>query len=230
MFTLEHEGAPRFTRDKMPNIKDQLGALDISFDTVESSRLVQHAHLSPELLEVLIDVISASTLFNNLVSTSKIDILLYQEIIVSILYRLLAISFHEEKSLPPSIEDAYHVGLTLFMMSLFLQHGRKRLLQYDNITMRLKNVLDSAALDQEHGLKFWLLMVEGVWVVEDDDAQWLPPSVESEARNMGLIDWEHARKVLERYPWIHPLHDEPGIQIWEKAMCYRNSSLAKNFI
>ena len=161
---------------------------------------------------------SASTLFNDLTSTSKVDLFQYQEIIISILYRIFALNFHENTSLPPTIEDAYHVGLTLFIMTLFLQHGRKRMLQYHNVVRRLRNVLDSKVLDQEHELKFWLSMVGGVWVNQDDGAEWLPPLVRSEARKMGLTGWEDAKSVLKRYPWIHPLHDEAGVQVWEKAI------------
>lgn len=218
MFTLEHEGPPQFFRNNMLNIKKQFKDLGIPFDFRKSRGLVQHAGLSPALLEILIDVISVSTLFNDLTSTSKIDLFQYQEIIISILYRIFAIPFHRGTSLPPTIGDAYHVGLTLFIMTLFLQHGKKRMLQYHNIVRRLRNVLDSKVLDQEHELKFWLSMAGGVWVSQDDGAEWLPPLVRSEAKKMRLTGWEDAKSVLKRYPWIHPLHDETGVQVWEKAI------------
>ncbi|KAF1964065.1 hypothetical protein BU23DRAFT_494060 [Bimuria novae-zelandiae CBS 107.79] len=217
MYTLQREVAPRFHRDNMTAIKCTLASLHLPFDNETSHMLAQHSELDPRLQDVLGDVISTSTLFNDLPSTRKVDLYLYQEIFVSILYRLHAIPFHPNPNLPPTIGDAYHVGLTLFMMSLFLQHGRHRILQYSNVTRRLKDVLESMTLEQEDWLRFWLLMVEAVWVAEDEGTEWLVRMVGEQARKMGLETWKDARDAVLRYPWIGALHDEPGRLIWEKA-------------
>lgn len=217
MFALQHETEPSFRRDEMPNIIHTLAALDVPFDLEASQNLGRRSKLSPALLKVFLDVQSASRLFNNKQFTRKIDLFLYQDMIVSVFYRLLAISFHQDDSLPPTIDDAYHVGLSLFMMSLFLQHGRNRILQFHNITTRLRTVLNSHILEQEPQLEFWLLMMDGVWVGDDEGTDWLPPMVKDQARKLGLRTWTAVRKAVAEYPWIGELHDSPGKITWEKA-------------
>ena len=217
MFTLQHEIEPTFSRDEMPNIRRTLAELNVPFDTGDVDNLDKHSELSPTLLEIFLDAQSASKLLNNRQYTQQIDLYLYQELIVSIFYRLLAIPFHQDTTLPPTIEDAYHVGLSLFMMSLFLQHGRNRILQFRNVTARLRMVLNSHSLDREPHLRFWLLMMDGVWVGDDDDTEWLPPMVRAQARKLGLHNWKAARKSIAEYPWIGELHDRSGRTLWQKA-------------
>ena len=209
---------PRFNRNRMPEIRNTLASLHISFDNEASRKLIQHPRLNPALLDVLTDVISATTLFNDLTSTRKIDLYLYQEVLVSIFYRLLSIPFHADTSRAPTVEDAYHIGLTLFLMSLFLQHGRNRIIDYGKLVAKWDSVLRSPSMEQEEGLAFWLLMVGGFWVVDDDDAEWLLPMIRDQANRMNCKTWEAVKDTVRRYPWIGPIHDKLGIYIWTKAM------------
>ncbi|KAF2451561.1 hypothetical protein P171DRAFT_515562 [Karstenula rhodostoma CBS 690.94] len=216
MYALQCEDTPRFYRSKMPHVISLLRALDLPFDREAARKQVQHPKLDPALLDVLIDIICASTLFSDLPSTQKVDLYLFQELLVSICYRLLAIPYSHH---PPRIEDSYHVGLMIFMMSLFLQVGSQRIMSYRNVTRRLKRVLESDFLDGEDDLRLWLLMMGSVWVADDEDADWLMPMVCAQTRKMELRSWSEAREVVERWPWIGALHDALGRLVWERARC-----------
>lgn len=217
MFTLQNESPPRFQRDRMLELEQKFASLHLPFDREASRQLVRHSGLNVGLVEVLVDAITTSALFNDLSSVQKIDLYLFQELLITIFYRLLTIPFHPNPSSPPTIEDAYHAGLTLFMTTLFLQYGSKRALHCVSITGRLKIVLQSTTLEREDGLKLWLLMLNCVWVMGDGEADWLLPIVGEQSRKMDLSAWEEARKVVERYPWIGRLHDESARLFWEKA-------------
>jgi hypothetical protein len=214
MYTLQCEGTPHFHRSNMPQIISTLHALDLPFDQEAAYKRVQHPTLDPALLDVLLDVTCTSTLFSDIPSARKVDLYLFQELLVSICYRLLAIPHSHS---PPRIEDAYHVGLTIFMMSLFLQIGSQRVMNYNNVTKRLKNILEGDILESEDGLKFWLLMLGGVWVTDDDNVEWLIPMMFTQRRKMQLCNWSEAKEVLERWMWIGVLHDGPGRMVWERA-------------
>ncbi|KAJ4301484.1 hypothetical protein N0V90_003576 [Kalmusia sp. IMI 367209] len=216
MFTLHHEDVPRFYRDKLPEIKANLEAMNIPFDRDSAQKQIQHPSLNPRFLDILLDVINTSTLFNDLLSTHRVDLYTFQEILVSICYRLFAFDAQRNTE-KPTIQDAYLVGLKLFMMSLFLQVGRQRLMEYDNMTCRLRGVLERGALDGEDELKLWLLMMGGVWILDDVDAEWLVPMAKEQARRMGLSRWDEAYEVLRKYPWIEALHDESGRTVWERS-------------
>lgn len=216
MYTLQCEDTPRFHRSNMPQIIATLHALDLPFDRDIARNQVQHLKLDHALLDVLVDIICASTLFNDLPSTRKVDLYLFQELLVSICYSLLAIS---HSHYPPRIEDAYHVGLIIFMMSLFLQVGSQRIMNYDNVTRRLRTVLESDLFDGENDLRFWLLMMGGVWVADEEGAGWLMPMMHAQTRKMRLHSWNEAREVVERFPWIGVLYDAPVKIFWERARC-----------
>ncbi|KAJ4351475.1 uncharacterized protein N0V89_006818 [Didymosphaeria variabile] len=216
MFTLQREETPRFHRSRMPQIISTLHALDLPFDREAAQKHVQHLDLDAALLDVLLDIICTSVLFNDPPSARKVDLYLFQELLVTVCYRLLAIPHTHS---PPRIEDAYHIGLTLFMMELFLQVGKQRVMSYDNVTRRLRRVLESDVLEGEGELRFWLLMLGGVWISDDEDAEWLLPKMFAQTRKMRLRSWSDAREVLERWPWIGALHDGPGKMVWERARC-----------
>jgi hypothetical protein len=198
----------------MPQIISTLHTLDLNFDQEAAYKLVHHRTLDPAILDVLLDVICTSTLFSDIPSARKVDLYLFQELLVSVCYRLLAIPHSHS---PPRIEDAYHVGLTIFMMSLFLQIGKQRVMNYDNVTKRLRNIVESDLLEGEDELRFWLLMLGGVWVADDDHVEWLMPMMFTQTRKMQLWSWSKAKEVLDRWPWIGGLHDGPGRMVWERA-------------
>ncbi|OAG10003.1 uncharacterized protein CC84DRAFT_459240 [Paraphaeosphaeria sporulosa] len=214
MYALQCEDTPRFHRSHMPQIISTLHSLDLPFNREAARKQVQHPNLDSALLDVLIDVICATTLFNDLHSTRKVDLYFFQEILVDYCYRLLAIPHLHS---PQTLEDAYHVGLKIFMMSLFLQVGSQRIMNYDNVTERLKMVLESDILDGENELRFWLLMMGGVWVADNEDVEWLVLVKHAQTRKMGLGSWSEAKQIVEMWPWIGRLHDAPGKLFWDRT-------------
>ncbi|KAL5428584.1 hypothetical protein PMIN04_000729 [Paraphaeosphaeria minitans] len=124
MYALQCEDTPRFHRSNMPKIISTLHSLDLPFNREAARKQVQHSELDPALLDVLGDIFCAATLFNDLPSTRKVDLYLFQEMLVDYYYLLLAIPHPHS---PTTLEDAYHVGLMIFLMSLFCRLVRSAL-------------------------------------------------------------------------------------------------------
>jgi len=190
-----------------------LASKQLSFDRTAARKLVQHEGLDERLLDILLDIMIMSILFNGNNYGEKIDLFLFQELLISVCYRLMAFDAVENKK-RCAVQDGYQIGLTLFMMSLFLQYGRRRVLNYDNMTQRLKRILESSTLRGEDEFVLWLLMTGGVWVLDDADMEWLHPKIKAHAEGMGLRSYEEVLECVEKYPWIGKLHEEPGRTIW----------------
>lgn len=216
MITLQRENTPLFYRDRMPQIIETLETMDLPFDREAARKQVRHPQLDPPMLDILVDVICTTTLFDDFTVAKRIDLYLFQEFLISICYRLVAIPYLHS---PSKIEDAYHIGLTLYMMTLFLQVGSQRIMNYDNVTRRLRKVLESDVLDSEDDLRFWLMVVGGVWVLDDEDADWLMLMVNTQAEKMQIRSWAEARDVLNRGLWLGVVHDGPGSTVWTRARC-----------
>lgn len=215
MYALHNETTPRFYRCNMTQVISTLHSLSLPFDREAARKQVQHPGLDPALQDVLVDMLCAKTLFNDLPSTKKVDLYLFQEILVSYCYRLLAIPHSHD---PPRIDDAYHVGLMIFLMSLFLHVGSQRFMEYDNLTRRLRRVFESEFLEGEDELKLWVLMMGSVWVASDEDTEWLLVIMRGLMRSLELGSWSEVVRVLKRWPWIGTLHDGPGRMFWSRVI------------
>jgi hypothetical protein len=148
----------------------------------------------------------------------KFDPFAFQDILISVLYRLL-------HRFPPSdpgpeaseLDRLSSLGLLAFMSTMLFQPGRKLRLPYELLATKLRHELlaetiSSASLDES--FLFWILYVGAISVFRDDDMDWLTPRVKSTASSLGIKDWASAREQLCRYPWIHVFHDGPARELW----------------
>lgn len=106
------------------------------------------------------------------------------------------------------------------MMTTFLQHEVRRILEYDLISFCLGDILDRQSEDLEDDFVLWLVLIGGVWTVGKDQKEWLSRTIRSKAQILGLKTWDDAQDAVSKYPWIQVLHDAPGQTLWDDSHCY----------
>lgn len=208
-----------YFRDRIPFARAMLEAEGFSFNRTVAESTIHHHELNPYLHEILLDVTNVSILFNNIPPNTSMNYLTFAELVHSICYRLSRFQpLHEPSSLS-DLEEVYHIGLTMFMITLFMQfdHSR-RVLKCDAVFSRLRSVLyrDLSGLDND--LVLWILFMGGIWITNGPDDSWLNWKIKEMALSMGIDSWTEIYSVICTFPWIKKLHDEPGSTLW-KSIC-----------
>jgi len=170
--------------------------------------------LDPFLRQILLDVTDIASLFN---MDYKIDPQKLQEVVVSVGCRL--VRFHPlcGPQLEIKLESAFHIGLTSFMTTLFIQFGRRRFLKYGLVTQYLKNVIDRGLDEEDNDLMLWLLFIGGTSVLAGADQAWLVSRTQQAVQSLGIKSWAELHQCLVQFPWINSLHDKVGKALWDSV-------------
>lgn len=207
-----------YFRDRMPQARAMLEAEGLPFDRSVAESTIRHQNLNPYLYEILLDVTNVSMLFNKIPPNTRLNYFTFAELVHSICYRLSRFQpLHQPSSLS-DLEDVYHIGLTLFMITLFMQFDHhQRLLKCDAVFSRLRRILyrDLAELDDD--LVLWILFMGGIWITDGPDDSWLHWKIRKTTLSMGIDSWTEIYSVICAFPWIKNLHNEPGIALWESV-------------
>ncbi|RYO75252.1 hypothetical protein DL764_010538 [Monosporascus ibericus] len=217
-YALQYGGPTAFFRDRMPELRKSLASKGLSLDCTSAVSSIPYDGLEPYLQDILLDVMSISSLFNSDLSYRTLDFLTFQEMNYSICFRLLRFRPLGHAGQGSGIQAAYHTGLTIFVITLFLQHTHHRRIQdYELVSMRLREVFDSGLDDLDDGLVLWLMILGSIWTTGDVDGDWLLPKISSEAQRLGLKTWDDARDIICKFPWINALHERPGRAVWRQV-------------
>lgn len=217
MFTIQQGEAPLFYRDRMYEVNRKLASQQFRLEHSSDASFVCHQRLDSVLQDVILDVTRICTLFNKYLKTQPLDLLDFQEAIVSICYRLLRFRTLSASRHISDMQSAYHIGLLIFMMTLFLQNNQSRMIKTGFVTSCVKCVLDTGLEASEDEMTFWLLMLGGMWGLRDDDEGWIISRLQGMALKLGIMTWDRAQKLLGRFPWIDAIHDQPGRKLWDQV-------------
>lgn len=163
------------------------------------------------------DIMKVSRLFNSGVAAKKLGATAFQDIITTTCYRLLEIRPIDRPRCDINpVANTIHLALLSFMTTFLIQIGRQRRLRYELLSRKLMKALDNpkfqAAVDPATHL--WLLVIAGISVLSKDHRVWLKPRLTDAVEQFGCTDWQFARRLLGKYPWIGELHDQPASQLW----------------
>jgi hypothetical protein len=170
--------------------------------------------MHPFLKQIFQDVMNLTSLFNMGDVNFRLDPHELQEVMVSVGHRL--IRFHPlcEPQLENEVESAYHIGLIVFVTTLYIQRGRRRFLKYRLVGKCLIETINRS-LDEENGdLMLWLLFLGAISVLQDLDRNFLVDKIQKVMLSVHISTWEAVHKSLLRFPWIRTIHDEPGKEFW----------------
>jgi hypothetical protein len=205
-----------FYRDRISEVRRTFESKGLDFDKIAPVSSIQQDELDPTLYEILVDVRCLTSLLNTISPGLILDTNSFLEIIISICSRLIRYHPLQDYKQISSQDAVYHTGLTIFMMTSFLQLDGRQILRYDLVTKRLKEVLSEASDEVEDSLALWFMIIGGIWLSGGSDGEWLAPRIRDLAEKMGFDAWSDVLKIVRQYPWIGILHDEPGSQLWSK--------------
>ena len=146
----------------------------------------------------------------------KIDCILFQEILVSIQYRLLLLD-----TSAGSLDEVVHLGMLAFATNVFLQM-QGLALRFDMLSVRLRGCIFGLGLqdledDDMVEFKVWMLFVVRVSIVSESKDSWIENEMRKTLKASSLTSWEAVRERLKAYLWIDVLHDKGGKEIFEDA-------------
>lgn len=216
IFTLQFGGPSAFFRDRMPDVRDSIFRMGPGGDPTAPP--IPHEGLDPRLHGVLVDALYISSIFNGHSRHHRVSLIVYQEMVLSMFYRLLHFRPLEGPRQGSDLDAAYHTGLVVFTMTIFLQCQRQRCIDSRLSFQCLRDTLETAIIERERELALWVVVVGGVWMWNHPGGEWLAPKLSMASEALGIETWDDACTVLKKFPWLDCIHDEPGRQVWERAL------------
>ncbi|TVY25378.1 hypothetical protein LHYA1_G003709 [Lachnellula hyalina] len=153
--------------------------------------------------------ISANVAFQ---TDQKIHPEVYQEILISIEYRLMHL-ICKDRSL-----ETLHLAILAFSTTVFLQTEGVRVRYHDLSRQLHDSVLRLGASNQTPELWLWILFIAAISAVTDEDDQWLMPLLRAAFRRTGTTTWEPVRDILKSIMWIDALHDKDGKRVFDLVL------------
>jgi hypothetical protein len=202
-----------FFRDRMSKVRSNIASLGFTLDRSLAASTVLHTGLDAYLNDVLLDIMSIASLYNRMRDGLTLDMITFQEMVVSICSRLIQFRPLEKPQPTSRIDASYHLGLTIFMMTAFMQYDDRRVLECRIVSSRLEQVLD-AWPEENDNLTLWLMFIGGIWVVTEKDGHWLIPRLRRLAENMGIKSFSDICRSIGGFPWIDELHNAAGRGLW----------------
>lgn len=219
MFALQNGRQPMFFRDNIAHVHEVLSKDGMSLTCTDSPLFERYSQLNPRFREVMQDIVGSCTLFNNHEKSTTLGAVAFLELLISICYRLLR--FRLLPTNPEQFVDyqiALHLGAIIVMMTVFLQLGHRRMIDYSLISQCLYGVLDDDLLEEDPGLYLWLAVVGGIWISGDGESDWINARLQKASKQAGLRSWSDLRNYIRIFPWINTIHDRPGSELWQTAM------------
>ncbi|KAF5644570.1 double substrate-specificity short chain dehydrogenase reductase 2 [Fusarium sp. NRRL 52700] len=169
-----------------------------------------------ENIEDAVVAVKICRLLNKHADDKPLDLLDFQEVLVSICYRLLQFRTIGESRSKQDIQSTYHIGLSLFMMSVYFNNKQDRMARPGLIKALVEEAIDFNLNESGDEFKFWLLILGGISVPTRDGRGWFVETLRELASLIGIMTWEQAKECLERFPWMDGIHDQPSRRLWDQ--------------
>lgn len=149
----------------------------------------------------------------------KIEPLVFQEMLTLHCYRLLNIDIVGGKRLINPLARAMHLVLICFMATCIDLSDRQGILGYPLLCQETKGALDNEEFYQsvEPEANLWALMIFGIAVADPQNMPWLRAKICCAAEKACIADWRSAKLALNTYGWVPSLHDDRGLNLWNKC-------------
>ncbi|RDL42512.1 Uncharacterized protein BP5553_02491 [Venustampulla echinocandica] len=150
-------------------------------------------------------------------TTRKLSPETYNEMMISILYRLTHLSFKSDY-----LQEAMRVGLLAFSSAIFMQ--RQFMEQpYDNLlnlyNKALSRLRKSTDIDLPIPIVLWMTMLSNVVAPKElSRVDWRSVWLDEAVSRAGIDSWSQAREILKSVMWIDFIHDRLGKKVCESAM------------
>lgn len=150
-------------------------------------------------------------------TTRKLAQETYNEMMISIFYRLTHLSFENDL-----LQEVIRSGLlafasAIFMQRQFMEQPYDRVLKlYNHALSKLRKATD---VDLPIPMVLWLTMLaQLVAHVEPSHTDWKRIWLDETVSRAGISSWSQAREMLKSVAWVDFIHDRPGKAIFESAV------------
>ncbi|RAL03640.1 uncharacterized protein BO80DRAFT_349697 [Aspergillus ibericus CBS 121593] len=213
LLSLQYGKPIMFFRDNMAAVWNKLasgGHLDHAPD-------MPCYNLSPYLHAILSDVMCVCYVFNSNSRHPIFDFLDFEEVYVSICYRLLRFISINAPTGQFDSQTACHLGLLMFTMTTFFQIDQTRIIDFKKLSLRFQNFLNGDLCELENDLSLWLLTLGGIWYSKDLNSDLIASKIRLLVQQPEIGSWGDFRDCLGRFPWIQALHDQPAHKLWNQV-------------
>ncbi|EKJ76408.1 hypothetical protein FPSE_03407 [Fusarium pseudograminearum CS3096] len=193
---------------------EAFGTVACSFEIQEPSLNFMNIYYTWDwrLQNAFKDLRDFSALANKLSpGAQKLEPEAFQEIMLSIQYRLLQLDF---SSHPDPLQEALRVGLLAYESTIFLQIQKTKL-KSESFEIQFREAIQGIPVQGEAvaNVKLWLLLIGAIMVFEGSE-EWLVQSIRSLAGRQG---WDEVRERVREVMWIDVIHDGPGKEAYQAA-------------
>ncbi|KAF3923873.1 hypothetical protein ABW21_db0208221 [Orbilia brochopaga] len=207
---------PRFYRDVFPH--DVIRAAPLwSATSYEAFVTTTAAQIySIDLQCIFRDILCASRYLNDTQGGPKIRPLDFQEILISVCYRLLHAHPLMDERPANFAEDACHLALLALMTRMLIRpDGYRARMSYTLVANLLGCAIGALGNgEQDDEFMLWLLFAGGISVLDPRRETWLAVRLAKCTVALGVDSWAAAREILMRFPWVQHFHDKPGEELW----------------
>lgn len=214
LFAMQQGGHPLFHRDHIYHVKRSLAYKGFNLQPDSDAYSNQ---LGPIIQEAFSDTMGLCRLLNKHQDEKPLDLLEFQEVLVSICYRLLQFRTIYESRLKQDAQSTYHIGLCLLMISIHFNNTQFRIARRGLIMALMKEAIESKLSEHEDEVKFWLLNLGGISVSLPDGREWFIEALREQASLLGIMAWEQVKGCLAKFPWLDAIHDEPIRKLWDQV-------------
>lgn len=174
------------------------------------------------LNHIWIDAMEFCEISNLAFATSRrLESGLFQEIVISLQYRLLNLEYLDEFSFdnrgdPQNrLHEAVRCGLLALTVTIFLKIPNKEV-RYHILGLQLKAALlalEAPGSSEEWEMRLWLYFMAGLSLFPVGERDWLVNGLKKCLRTLRLTSWSEAKVVLKQYLWIDMIHDTEGERV-----------------
>ena len=184
----------------------------------ETIRTFAETAVDARLHNALRDLHAFSCLSNlSYQTTRKLSPEIYNEMMISILYRLTHLSFDSDTFQEAMRSGLLAVSSTIFMQRQFMEQPYDHLLNLysSNLSMLRK----ATAIDLPVPILLWLTMLSHVFAHKEPSYEdWREVWLDEAISRAGIDSWSQAREMLKSVLWIDFIHDRLGKKIFGSAM------------
>jgi hypothetical protein len=173
-----------------------------------------------ELRSVFIDMMTICRLLNDDGFKPRLDPYAFQEILISVCYRLLHHAPLDGGTNMNENDNACHLGILALMVTLLFHNGRSRRILYNLLADMLRNAIENISRNQTMPVEviLWLLFVGGISVFDVTDRPWVISQMKACLFALDIDSWPAAREVIRKLPWVDIFHEEIGQSLWKAVV------------
>lgn len=141
---------------------------------------------------------------------------LFQEIMVSLQYRLLHLGFDD--LIRSAADEALRLAVLSFTTTIFLQVAGIET-RYSRLAARFKSALvtlETQTTECSPHAKVWMLVAASI-SLSLTSHKWLRIALSETVGEAHISEWSEMKRVLKKFFWVDVIHDAAGKAVFENA-------------